>query len=200
MTSIRQGYKDQTRERILDAAIALMAEDAEATLTIAATAARAGVTERTVYRHFLTRDALIEAVWPRMQARVQSPGFPRTARALVATPLSLFPNFDLNAGLVRASVHSAAGREVRQRSNAERQAAILACIADALPGLSPEAQRRRAAVAQLIDSAAGWAMMKDFWGFDGKQSGRAAAEAIAVLLGLRTPLDESPPETEEDSK
>jgi AcrR family transcriptional regulator len=188
-TSIRQAYKDMTRYRVLDAAIALMAEDREAALTVAAVAARAGVTERTIYRHFRTRDALVEAVWPRMQARVRSQGFPRTARALVATPLRLFPNFDRDEALVRASVHSESGREVRLRANGERQAAMLACVDDALPGLDEGARRRRAAVVQLIDSAYGWAVLKDFWDLDGEQAGQAASEAIAVLLGLRAPED-----------
>ena len=60
-------------------------------LTIAKVAERAQVTERTVYRHFLTREDLLKAVWPRMQARVGSSGFPQTADDLIATPLRLFP-------------------------------------------------------------------------------------------------------------
>jgi AcrR family transcriptional regulator len=190
MTSTRQRYKDLTRERILDAAIALMADDRDGPLTVADVAARAGVTERTVYRHFQTRDALVEAVWPRMQARVQSLGFPRTADDLITTPLHLFPKFDDNEHLVRASVYSQSGREVRLRANGERQSAMLACVADAMPGLDAEARRRRAAIVQLIDSAYGWALLKDFWDMDGAQAATAAAEAIAVLLGRRAADEE----------
>jgi AcrR family transcriptional regulator len=190
MTSTRQRYKDLTRERILDAAIAQMADDRDGPLTVTDVAARAGVTERTIYRHFQTRDALVEAVWPRMQARVQSPGFPHTADELIATPLRLFPNFDENEHLVRASVYSESGREVRLRANGERQAAMLACVADAMPQLGDAARRRRAAVVQLIDSAYGWAVLKDFWDMDGEEAAAAAAEAIAVLLGRRVPEDE----------
>jgi AcrR family transcriptional regulator len=190
MTSTRQRYKDLTRERILDAAIARIADDRDGPLTVTDVAARAGVTERTVYRHFQTRDALVEAVWPRMQARVQSLGFPRTADDLITTPLRLFPNFDDNEHLVRASVYSQSGREVRLRANAERQSAMLACVADAMPGLNAEARRRRAAIVQLIDSAYGWALLKDFWDMDGAQAAAAAAEAIAVLLGRRAADEE----------
>jgi AcrR family transcriptional regulator len=198
VTSIRQAHKDLTRERILDAAIEVIGDEGETTLTIAAVAARAGITERTVYRHFETRDALVEAVWPRMQAQVNSPGFPKSARALVATPPKLFPAFDEHEGLVLASVYSPAGREVRQRSNKERQKAILGCVAEALPDMAPEALWRRAAIAQLIDSAYGWAVMKELWGLDGEEAGRAAAEAIAVLLGMRSAEAEEPISDEED--
>lgn len=190
-TSIRDHYKAMTRDRILDAALDLMAEG-EAALTIASVASQAGVTDRTVYRHFATREALLEAIWPRLQARVASKGFPRTAQALIDTPRDLFPRFDEQPNLVRASVYSESGREVRLKSNAERQAAMLACVEDALPGLSDAAKRRRAAIVQLIDSAYAWAVMKDFWGLDGVEAGKAASEAIAILLGQQLPADDAP--------
>ena len=189
MSSQRQHFKDKTRERILDAAIDEMADAPLEALTIARVAARVGVSERTVFRHFQTRDALVEAVWPRMQARVGSSGFPRTAESLIESPQRLFPAFDREAGLVRASVYSEGGREVRLRANAERMAAILACVDDALPGLDPVTRRRRAAAVQLLNSAYGWAVMRDFWDLDGEEAGAAAAEAIAVLLG-RAPADQ----------
>jgi AcrR family transcriptional regulator len=190
LTPLRQLYKDQTRERILDAAIEQMLEGAVESLTLGKIAEKAGVTERTIYRHFETRDALLKAVWPRMQARVGASGFPKTADALIATPLRLFPRFDEQQGLIRASMESKAGREVRLSANPERQAAMLACVADALPGMNAAARRRRAAIVQLIDSAYGWAAMKDFWGLDGAEAGRAAAEAISILLSRRAADDD----------
>ena len=47
-------------------------------------ATRADVGLRTVFRHFASRESLIASVWPRMQARVRSTGFPQTAEALIA--------------------------------------------------------------------------------------------------------------------
>jgi len=159
-------------------------------LTIAKVAERANVTERTVYRHFLTREDLLKAVWPRMQARVGSSGFPQTADDLIATPLRLFPRFDEEEGLIRASIASEPGREMRLSSNPQRQAAMLACVADAFPEMDDAAKRRRAAVAQLIDSAYAWSVLRDFWELEGAEAGRAASEAIAVLLGRRSAADE----------
>lgn len=72
-TSLRDRYKEMSRERILDAALELIADSGNA-LTIAAVAQQAEVTDRTVYRHFETREALLDAVWPRMQQRVKSKG------------------------------------------------------------------------------------------------------------------------------
>ncbi len=151
-------------------------------------AERAKVTERTVYRHFLTREDLLKAVWPRMQARVGSSGFPQTPDDLIATPLRLFPRFDEDEGLIRASISSETGREMRLSSNPQRQAAMLACVADALPELDDAAKRRRAAVAQLIDSAYAWSVLE---GFRGSEAQRPAARrpraspSCSVAVGRR---------------
>jgi AcrR family transcriptional regulator len=189
LTSVRDEYKEQTRLRILDAAVKLIEESGEAPLTIGSVAERAGVTDRTVYRHFETREVLVRATWTRMQQRVASRGFPRTAEEMLESPKGLFPRFDAAAGLVRASLLSQAGRDLRMSSNAERQEATLACVRDAFPDADEKWLWRRAAIAQLINSAYGWDVMRRYWGLDGKDSGEAAADALAVLLGKRSPAE-----------
>lgn len=184
-TSLRDQYREETRTRILDAAVGELGTTELEELTMAGVAARAGVTERTVFRHFASRDALIEAIWPRLQARVRSRGFPTTADALIDTPTVLFPEFDKEERLVRASAFSAAGREVRRAANPQRQAAMRAAVRDAFPGIAEPELTRLAAVVQLIDSAYAWAVMKEHWDLDGSEAGRAASQALAVLLGRR---------------
>lgn len=186
-TSIRQGYKEQTRLRILDAAVELIEETGEAPLTIAAVAERAGVTDRTVYRHFETRDALVRATWSHMQQRVASQGFPRTADEMIQSPPRLFPRFDTARELVRASLYSPAGLDMRMSSNAERQEATLSSVTDAFPIADRSWLMRRAAIAQLINSAYAWEVMAQYWGLDGDEAGKAASEALAVLLGKSAP-------------
>jgi hypothetical protein len=126
-----------------------------------------------------------------MHAKVASEGFPRTANALLQSPRKLFPRFDAAGELIRASIHSPAGLDIRMHSNAERTAAILASVRDALPELDEEALRRRAAIAQLINSAQGWDVLTRFWGMSGEEAGEAAAEALAILLGRRAADDQS---------
>jgi len=183
VSPLRQQYAAQTRTRILDAAIDRLKEGDLEGLTIAKVAADAGVTERTVYRHFKTREDLIKAVWPRMQARIGTSGFPQTVEALIAAPVRLYPRFDAEAGAVRASMYSQAGREIRATANAARHEAITGCVAQAQPELDEATRRRRAAVIQMIGSSHGWACFKDYWGMDTQEAARAAQEAIAILLG-----------------
>ena len=181
--TLRSEYALMTRNRIIDGTIALIAESGGEPITIAAVAARCGIAERTVYRHFETREELLKAVWPRMQEEVGSEGWPSTADELIDRPQRLFRRFDEHAGLVRASINSATGKELRTSMNPMRQAAMLACVADAFPDIEGAAARRRAAIVQLLESADAWGVLNDFWGLDGAEAGRAASEAIAILLG-----------------
>jgi AcrR family transcriptional regulator len=182
VSPLRQHYAAQTRERIVDAAIAELEQGALESLTIAGVAKAAGITERTVYRHFATREELLQAVWPRMQARIGLKGYPQTVAALLETPAKIFPRFDAEEGVVRASMASSAGQDIRKSANPQRQAAMLACVREALPKLDKDARRRRAAVIQMIGSAHGWACMKDYWGLSAEDAARAAREAMALLL------------------
>jgi AcrR family transcriptional regulator len=184
VSPLRQQYAAQTRTRILDAAIDGLKEGDLEGLTIAKVAADAGVTERTVYRHFKTREDLIKAVWPRMGARLGIPGLPQTVEALLAAPGRIYPRFDAEAGAVRASMYSQAGREIRATANPARHQAMTSLVAQARPELNETARRRRAAVIQMIGSSHGWACFKDYWGMDTQEAARAAQEAIAILLGV----------------
>jgi AcrR family transcriptional regulator len=187
---IRQAHRELTETRILDAALGLLRRQDLEALTIADIAAEAGVTERTIYRHFVSREDLLKALWPHLQRRVGSSGFPTTARDVVALPPRLFANFDREEGGMRGSVYSTAGRDLRLAVNDERKAAFSSCVRDARPDLEGDALIRLAAVVQLLDSAFAWVVMKDFWGLDGAEAGRAASEAIAVLLGVRNGTDQ----------
>ncbi|GEM_PF-3689371 len=59
-----------TLESLLDATAALMVEGGLPEATTARVAKRAGVAEGTIYRHFATKDALVEAVFARVWDRI----------------------------------------------------------------------------------------------------------------------------------
>jgi AcrR family transcriptional regulator len=186
-STIREAHKDLTRERILDAAIDLLNQGGMDELTNAEVAKAAGVTERTVYRHFASREELLRDAWGQLQKRMGSGGVVQTAEDLVSLPNRLFASFDTMPGAVHASAFSPAGREMRLAVNEERQKAYLTAVKEARPDLKGEALNRMTAVCQLVSSAWAWSIMRDYWGMDARQSGRAASEALSVLLGVELP-------------
>jgi AcrR family transcriptional regulator len=179
---LRAEQKRATRQRILDAAGRLMENRGLQEFSFAAIAAEAGVKERTVYRHFANKDALLGGLWEWYQTRIRYGSIARTEAELVAKPEDTFPGFDANEQLTRALWSSPQGREFRLSNVEERKAGIKAAIADAVRGLPPKQAKWLAAVVHVLYSGAAWGTMKDYWGLSGAESGKASAMAIELLL------------------
>ena len=152
--SIRNVYKQLTHAHILETADAIICEAGEASVTISSVAARAGVSDRTVYRHFKTRDALVQSVWNRLPERVGPASTPRSADELIETPLWAFPRYDAERKLVRAYLHKQAKRGGRAPSYKKRRKELLECVRSELPNLDDNKLRRRAAIVELLISVA----------------------------------------------
>lgn len=195
---LRDAQAAETRRRILTAARELMQAHELHELSFAAVAQAAGVQERTVFRHFPNRNALLDALWDSLDPLLGVAQFPTSEAQLVAAPLRVFPAFDAHEGLMRGFWSTPQGREFRLRVNDQRQQAIRASVADATRGLPPNEARWLTAVAQLLYSGAAWQTMKDYWGFDGAEAGAASSFALQLLFAAarrRAAAGASPPET-----
>jgi AcrR family transcriptional regulator len=179
---LRAEQKLATRQKILDTAGRLMEDRELEQLSFSAIAAEAGVKERTVYRHFPSKTALIEGLCAWYQQRTRYGDFARTERELIAKPLQTFPGFDANERLARALWASPQGREFRLSNVQERKDGIRAAIADAVRELPPRQSRWVAAVVHVLLSSATWQTMKDYWGLSGEEAGKASAMALELLL------------------
>lgn len=186
-SALRERQKADTRALILQTVERLLADRGLEQLSLALVAREAGITERTVYRHFSTREQLLEATWRMVNDSIGMRSFPQTAEELVALPQVVFPAFEKRAEVIRAMLASPQGRELRLRVNEHRQASIRAAVRSAKPDLREPAFTRLCAAVQLLYSAAGWATMTDYWGLSGAEAGLAASEAIAALLGVAPP-------------
>jgi AcrR family transcriptional regulator len=113
--SLRDAHVADTRRRIVDAVADLLRDDHPASLSVPAVAQRAGVSVATVYRHFPSKEALLDAV-SEVEEPVATPEeLPRTRDELEAYLLGLCDHVEAAAPLVRAQVASPVGRDVRRR-------------------------------------------------------------------------------------
>jgi AcrR family transcriptional regulator len=179
---LRAEQKRATRQRILEAAGRLMEDTGLEDFSFAAIASKAGVKERTVYRHFPNKDALLAGLWEWFQERVHYGSIARTETELIAKPTNTFPGFDANEQLARALWSSRQGREFRLSNVEERKAGIKAAIADTVRGLPSRQAKWLAAAVHVLYSGAAWGTMKDYWGLSGEEGGKASAMAIELLL------------------
>jgi AcrR family transcriptional regulator len=179
---LRTEQKEATRQRILDAAGRLLEDRGLEEFSFAGIAKQARVQERTVYRHFPTKNALIESLCDWFQKRVHYEAFARTEADLLAKPQQIFPGFEENERLARALWSSPQGRAFRMSNVEERKAGIRAAIAGAVQGLPPRQAKWIAAAIHALLSSATWQSMKDYWGLSGEEAGKASSMAMELLL------------------
>src|SRR5690606_40761439 len=95
--------------------MALLSEGAEG-ITIATIAARAGVSEPTIYRHFGSRERLDEAIDKHIRAQVGLPALPDRVEDLPRAAQTVFGQFQQHADVLRAAVRAGYTSELRARS------------------------------------------------------------------------------------
>lgn len=179
---LRGAQQQQTRERILEAAIGQIAEEGLAELTVPLVAERAGVSLRTVYRHFPTKDDLIDSIGEFRDAQFGVSGPPSSVAELLERTPALFEGFAARDDLVRAADVSAAGRQIHDRARRRRANALAEIFEEVTAGLAPAEARRLVAAVQVLWSTRAWLTLHDNWGMDGREAGRAAQWAIATLI------------------
>jgi AcrR family transcriptional regulator len=152
-------------------------------LTFAKLAKAAAVPERTVYRYFPTRDALMTAVIEWSNDRIGFDGLlPVDGDGATRMVRRVFPGFDEIAPVIRELLVAREGLDARLSNVRERRLAATELVRREVPGLDRETNRRIAAVTQLLTSAATWQTLRDYWSMDGAESAETAALAIELLL------------------
>ncbi|OAP36583.1 hypothetical protein AU381_19010 [Sinorhizobium glycinis] len=179
-TTLRERQVKATHDLILEVAMRLMHENPNGPFSHEIIAEAAGIGARTVYRHFPTRDDLLQAMWIRLRDKTGT-RFPESEDEIVPLIRMAFSNFEEHEALVRASLQ-AAGSTIRDRGAIEGRPAFRKSLAAILDGLPPEEERRLVAVCLAIYSAPFWQLLRDRGLLSGREAGEAAAWAIDMIL------------------
>jgi AcrR family transcriptional regulator len=180
---LRSEQAEQTRDRIVRAAVEVLSEADPGDLSMNEVAERAGVSVRTVYRNFATREALLDGVigWigERLARRVGPPPSTR-AEYVETTPKVIAALFEIEP-LYRALFATTAGRASHHRTKGTRLDDIQRAFEAELGDMDEDQARRFAAVMHLVSSSNGALFMKDYWGLDADEIGQALQWAIRTL-------------------
>jgi AcrR family transcriptional regulator len=158
--TLRRERANETRDRIIAAAAELTRRSLRdwRGLTVAAVAERAGVTTRTVYRHFANERALRDAVMEHLQAQAGvdlaqiefddiAAAVGRTFAFLSSYPLGSRPPLD----------------PTLEATSRRRRDALLAAIADATPGWTATDRTAVAAMFDVLWSVAAYERLVGDW-------------------------------------
>lgn len=183
--SLSERRNDLTRKLIMDAAYALLRAASVTELTVRAVAQQAGMSERTVFRYFPSRDALLDTVAAQLLSEMALPKPPGSLQALLAAPASLYGAFEERADLTRAVLHTDLVDRVRALQASTRWTAVAALLEQAAPGRSEE--ERRIAVANICFhlTASSWHYYRFLFGFTLEEAVRCSETALRqALAGL----------------
>lgn len=178
--SLRERQKASTRELILETAMALFLR-VEGAFSHEAIAERAGMSARTVYRHFPTQAELYRALWERHREETAT-RFPTSVAELLPQVHTQFRQFEEHAALIRAVLSSPVSAEVLAHGWREGHAAFQRALSDITAGLSPEHARWLVAVCQAIYSAPFWQMLRTRGQLSGDEAADAAAWVMEVVI------------------
>ena len=165
---LREQQAASTRARILGAAVELFQESESGQVAIPDVAERAGVSVRTAYRAFPTRDDLLQGVLDELSKRFEAiaGSRPTTLEEYIeSAERSVRAVFEVEP-LYRALFATAAGRELHRSTAAQRSADLDAMIHDEIGDLSPEQRRRFVAATHLVSSSRSVLFLQDYEGLD----------------------------------
>lgn len=172
-TELRDGFARQTRERILAGARAVLAEGAAA-FSVTRVAREAGVGLRTVYVHFPSKAALLEAAAPQIQG-----GIPGLDGTTVESPRELV--YRLQRGFTALAATLPPPPEANERLTASHEQVALA-LAPALRALPPRERRMLLNAVLLVADGRSAATAREALGMDAPDTGQLVAWTVEMLI------------------
>ena len=186
-TTLRERQGQRVREELQAAFVRLVVERGVDALSLHDVAEAAGISDRTLYRYYPNRDALIDDVLSEATKLVDTAQRERGVRAGSGDGLDrpdsvagAFEVFEEHADLVRAAVRIRQSGSVDQRHESRTTA-----VRDHLDasGVHPEALDALATLVRMLTGADAWIRMTSpEFGLGTREAGLAAHWAVQVLI------------------
>ncbi|GAC1655048.1 MAG: hypothetical protein NVS9B1_07330 [Candidatus Dormibacteraceae bacterium] len=182
MVSLRDRQADLARVAMIEALVRRL-ESGDETCSVEEVAQDAGVSRRTLYRYFPSREDLYAAAADALFARMgQEPPEVSDAGDIAASFIAASRVTEQHPALSRALLRAPAGRGVRTANRKRRTDSILEAVARAAPSLPETEVRRRAAVVALLCNSQAFITLQDEVGLNPDDSRAAIVAAIEVLM------------------
>ena len=178
--SNRRAQAALTRDAILDALAQQMLSNNTPDFSVEQAAQDAGVTTRTIFRHFPNRDSMLSALSERVLATTGTVEIPNTPEAFVDTIFATYEMFDENQELMQSLLLSELGRGVRSQMRERRRKGNASALNALVKGLPREQQKAVKAVLVHLISAESWWQLHDRFNV----SARDSAQTIAWIFNL----------------
>jgi AcrR family transcriptional regulator len=180
---LRQTQVELTQRTIMEAMASVLIEQGPAGDAVKEVASRANVSERTIYRHFPSKEALWDAFLLWVSDKVGLDDYPKTAEEMLEAVPPMFAMFDEHEELLRACLDIRAWSDVWLRGRSGWKEGIGTMLDNSFPNLTEDNKDKAGAVIHMLFNGLTWKTMKDQWGFNGDQA------AVATQWALSTTFD-----------
>lgn len=183
-SELREQAKTETRESILAAMVQVILKEGIASFTMQNVAKAAGVSLRTVYRHFDSREALLEGLQDSMIARQKGLGLhpPMKVENFVAAIGPLFEDFYREKDAMRASIISATALGYQTRLQRESFSMLESALREHFTLLPAAEVREAAAALRAIISRYYWHVLAVDLELSPEEGGRAVTMAVRAIV------------------
>jgi AcrR family transcriptional regulator len=190
-TGAGSNSRQRTRRAILEAMADVISETNGIGFSVQAVANRAGVTHRTIYNYYPTREALCEAFSDYVDELLASAGgliepLDISLASLPAVADELYRTLALRDRYVRASVMLMLGNRRPMKAWRGRTHTLEQVIARGSGGRTPLAPRQAAAAVRMFASSVGWHVLTEQIGLSTEEAAAASAWATRTLLEAAT--------------
>ncbi len=182
---LRDAQAQATRDLILDALTEIASADGFEQVVIRDLATAAGVSERTVYRHFPDRQTLLDGLIDRMAERgkwEEQQGALTSLRGIAGAVEATFRQFDENEAGTRAAARLNLDPARSARDTVERTERIARALDESLPELDPANRLGVLAVVRTLVSSRTWLRMRDEFGLTGSEAARFVRWTIELMI------------------
>lgn len=173
-----------TRNRIMESVAEFVYAGRIHNFSVQEVAERAGVSYGSVYRHFPTREALLEELfsWSRETGGAPGIGYPRTLDDVPAFARMMVEISERNSEYALAALMATTGMGLHPQAQRKDDAAFHRLVATAAPHLDPGVIRCRAAIIRYVASSLCWATLKQRFGLNAAEIGEAVTWALETLV------------------
>ncbi|MFV1999342.1 MAG: TetR/AcrR family transcriptional regulator [Acidimicrobiia bacterium] len=192
MESLRDEQKRIARDRILEALAAEVAENGLLDLSMAAVAERSGVSQRTIYNYFETKEALVGSLEDWSEEWMERHGGPLVLHDLDKIPEALVTNYqlfddmgDIATAIARIRSDAPDDTTTRERfgtGHVKRTEAVRSSLAEVRPDLAEEDLDALAAIFRGVTGFDMWNVLSKEYGLSGAAAGRVAGWAFSAML------------------
>lgn len=180
--SLNDRHTDATQKLILSTAVELLERSGVTDLTVRAVAKEAGMSERTVFRYFATRDQFLDAVAAEAASQIHTPAPPQTLKELLNFADPLYRSFEERSTLVEASLHTEIFKRVRVKAAGERWQAVRDIIDKNAPKSSKKDRKVAATNISYYLSASTWHYYRSNFELSLEESIACAKSAVRLML------------------